>query len=224
MTWFDKLKDFVKVEIKELIKININIINEPKTENVYTTSPDKKTVNINFAQINLQEKKEILKILKEGFDQDDILLIENKANYRIKDIRSKLKDGVIEEILNFYRGKIEEQHWRALRASLYVRKTFEGREGSVDQLKKDLVKRFGEEGKMISNLCTAGYFDKEGYISQLYKEIYASGNFEPSKFKEEFKKIVTLSPFAEFVYIDMTEEELCCQILYKISVHKKYGI
>ncbi len=55
---------------------------------------------------------------------------------------------------------------------------------------KDLTKKFGEEGKMISNLCTAGYFDPDGYISQLYKEMSGSPNFDLLKFKEEFRKIL----------------------------------
>ena len=91
-------------------------------------------------------------------------------------------------------------------------------------MKKDLIKRFGDEGRIICNLCTSGYFDEGGYIKQLYGEMSASSDFEPAKFRGEFKKIVTLSPFAEFVYKDMSEEELAGEINQKLSTYQKYGI
>lgn len=225
MTWFDKLKDIIKIEIKELIKININTVNNPDPEVNHTLSADKKTLTINATKVEAEgKKKELFEALKEGVEQDDLLLIESKAECRIKDIRAKLKEGDIGTILKFYKDKIDENHWKALQASLYVRKVFEKREGSIDYLKKDLIKRFGDEGRIICNLCTSGYFDKDGYITQLYTEMSASSDFEPAKFGEEFKKIVTLSPFAEFVHKDMSEEELAGEINQKLSTYQKYGI
>ena len=94
--------------------------------------------------------------------------------------------------------------------------------GNIKNLKLDIIKRFGDEGRNISSLCSAGYF--EGYIRQVYEEMSTTSSFTNEDFKRYFRTIVRISPFAIFVSEDKDKDELSGEILHKISVHKNYGV
>jgi len=125
------------------------------------------------------------------------------------------------DILAFYRDKIDPIHFKAMEASVYLREVFqEGKD--VTELKSDIIKKYGTQGKNITNMCSAGYF--EGYIREVYDEMSSDMDFKMNDFTKYFNVLVTTSPFAIFVHKEMGEDELSGLILHKIASHQKYGV
>jgi hypothetical protein len=125
-----------------------------------------------------------------------------------------------EQILIFFKKIISEDDFLALETSLYLRYLFTKKEfTSVKKIKKDIIYKFGDRGKNICNLCSAGYFDR------LLKEIY---NSDKTKDKKEFKKIyeliITNIILAIFVNSTMEFNQIDLEITNKIYANKKYGI
>src|SRR3989338_2742678 len=222
MSFVDKLKDIFKVDMRGWFntkKTQIIIVNNPAQKTPFVHS--EQNLKINFLALDSEVKKQLQLALKEAFDEKEVDLLEQISKERVEDIKEKSKNPKTQEILEFYKGKIRDDHLKALEACLYLRSVFlEG--GNIKNLKLDIIKRFGDEGRNISSLCSAGYF--EGYIRQVYEEMSTTSSFTNEDFKRYFRTIVRISPFAIFVSEDKDKDELSGEILHKISVHKNYGV
>ncbi len=224
MSWLDKLEHIIKVDLRglKIFSPNINIIRNPEKKEKATISEDKKIININFDSLEDSEKKELLNSIKQGFDDNEIKnLLEDNSEKLVKDIKLESGSQITKKVLDFYKDKISYKHYQALEASLYLRRVFERGE-PINNLKRDIVQKFGEDGRNICNLCSAGYF--EGHIKQVYSEMSFSKGFSIVKFKDHFEDIVKTSPFAIFVSKETNGDELSGEIYHKLQTYKKYGV
>ena len=107
------------------------------------------------------------------------------------------------------------------RASLYLAKCFsEGKKGQTAKLKEDIMLRFGEKGRNIANLCSAGYLDT--YLRPLSEAIKNNEESEEAvkkRFLEIYSMIITSEPFTLFVNKRMSSETIKGEIENK----RKYG-
>lgn len=83
----------------------------------------------------------------------------------------------------------------------------------------DIIARFGERGKNICNLYTAGYFDSQ--IKPLYEEV---GTSDLLQFNQIYEQIVTESPYAVFIHAEMSVKNVGETVKQKMEISKKYGI
>lgn len=213
----------------------INIKNEPSKDKIKISKKGKEieitpanlkkkdwdSVEINKGAIDDKEWNDVQKVLKKDFDEHDTTFIEEDAKEKVDDIKQKLELKTTKDVLNYYKGKISDWHLRILEASLYLREKFN--EGTcIDLMKRDIVNSFGDEGRNICNLCTAGYFD--GFIKELYEEMEKEPGFSIEKFRRKFRKMVRDTPFAVFVHQFKEEESLKGEITSKLEMFQAYGI
>src|SRR3989344_4051773 len=186
MAWFEKLTSFINIDLKglKLINVNIAIIKDPKNKDKFTLSEEENKLIINSSALDETETNKLIEVVGEGFNAGEIDLLEEKSSERVSDIKKTSSSSETRRILEFYKDKISEQHWNALESSLYMRAVFRRGE-PVGELKRDIVNKFGEDGRNISNLCSAGYF--EGYIKQVYDEMAFQKEFTIDKFTSYFK-------------------------------------
>jgi len=216
--WFGKLKEIIKINIKN--SFNIIIVNKPDIDQKSILSDKNKTVELNYPKLTGEERKLLGSSLRKGIKDKELNLLETDSNERVKDIKEKFNLKCNKDILDFYRGKISPEHYKALEASLYARSYFKLGQSILD-MKKDIRNKFGEDGNNICNLCTTGYF--EGYIKEAYEEMQSSPDFSIIKWQDYFQIIVRTSPFAIFVHKEMSENELSGKILFRLKTYKKYS-
>lgn len=223
MSLLDKLSKLINISLPKLKRLgNIHIFSDNETEKI-TINDNKKVINVTI-NINKLESENIplLKTtLTELVTENDELLIEDNARKTLEDFSNVDKQRANQSVLEYFKGKIPSKDIEILRASLYLKSVFE-REGPVFQLKQDIMNRFGDRGRNISNLCTAGYFTSQ--IKPLYDEMYAQPNFSPDEFLKVYEIIVTESPYAVFINAGMSQEDVKREVLDRIEVDKKYGI
>ncbi len=126
-------------------------------------------------------------------------------------------------MLDYFKEKLTKEDFEILKVSLFLRTRYRLKE-NVSRIKSDIIKRFGDRGKNIANLCSAEYF--ENFIRPLWDTIHksiASKNEANQKFNEIFELIVRNGLLAVFVNYHMTENKLVSQIAGKIEESKKYG-
>ncbi|MFB6189995.1 MAG: hypothetical protein ABEJ91_00285, partial [Candidatus Nanohaloarchaea archaeon] len=75
-----------------------------------------------------------------------------------------------------------------------MRKLVEEEDKNPEPIKEDIQDRFGEEGRKITSLCSAGYFDEDGYLRELYQNMNQEDDFQ-----DRFDEIVRFLPFTVFV-------------------------
>ncbi len=224
LSFIDKIKSLfenanINIKILNFENSNFSIVNQTGNSKKIIQQDNK--LMFNYPQFDDSEKNILKEGLKESFNNSEIDLLEDNSNDTINDFESKASKRSNKTILEFYKDKILDKHLRALEASLYLKEVFES--GSdISKLKKQIISKFGDDGRNICNLCSAGYF--EGYIKEVYNDFAFSNDFVPKKFMDYFDIILKTSPFAIFVSREMTEIELSGLINHKLDTHKKYGI
>ena len=225
MNFWDKLagifKGAVEISAVKYENCTFHVDNKNITDKKLEYKKEERTVTLNLNKLEPAENKQFKEILKSAVLKEEQILLENEASRTIEDFKTKDADVENQKLLNFFRDKIPPEDYEALRASLYLRSKYD--EGiDVYQLKADIMTKYGERGKNISNMCTAGYFEK--WLIPLYKEMEQSPDFLIDKFKFTYDIIVKESAFAVFVHRDMRGEEVKDIILGKIHTNLEYGI
>lgn len=182
------------------------------------------TVNVNSGEItinpnNLQapEQEKIKAFIKNDAFQD--------CDYFLTDKDSALKlteeKIIAKEIVKFQplETVIPRDDFYILKAALVVREVHnQGK--PVEDLKENIFKIYGERGRKICNLCTAGYYED-------MLELYIAGKDESGFNKEEFigryNIVVQESAFSVFVHAGKSKEALKKNILDKLGNNKRYG-
>lgn len=214
MTFFDKLTSIVRIsapKLKILKLIGLKILSE-NTINITIKKNDNRQIVI--------PPDELKKLIKASLEEK-YLIIDESAQKRIEDFSSVNSTIIFQSTYDFFKGKIPSSDLEILRASLYVKTVYERGE-SVNDLKWQIMQKYGVRGKNIVNLCTAGYFDS--IIKPLYGEMLKRAGFTPEDFTSTYNKIIEHYTFAVFVSSRMTKDELKKEITSKIEDNKKYGV
>ncbi|MBS3076837.1 hypothetical protein J4233_01050 [Candidatus Pacearchaeota archaeon] len=216
MSWLDKLKALFNIEVNSPL-ININVTRNSDNSlrgKGYSIDEEKQRLYVNYDGLPEEKKKKLAEIFRDRVESGGEVF-EDKTYILLKDLYDYQKNkGEDKKVLDFFAPLIPKDDYEALEASLYLRKKFSERL-DVRKLKEDIRRRFGDRGNNISNLCTAGYFEK--FLIQLY-------NYSREDFKEIYEVIVSKSAMAVFVSSQMSDYEITQDLRRKIDLSKKYGL
>jgi len=220
MNLLDKLSKLFGVDFSKLKKFHIHILSDNQHEN-FTINDNRKIVIINTGKLDSKKIPQLQTIVKDLVTENDELLIEDNASKTIEDFKEVDSQTENRNLLEYFKGKIFSKDIEILRASLYLKTVYERGE-NVSQLKQDIMNRYGDRGKNISNLCSAGYFTSQ--IKPLYEEMYSHPNFSAEEFSKVYEIIITESPYAVFINSRMSEKDVKKEVLSRMEIGKKYGI
>lgn len=214
-TILDKLKQLFKIDISLKNLINIQINSNNTTTEKYIILEDERALSVNLSHLSIEEKVRLKEILNDSVS-NGVPLLEEKAKERTEDIFLKEHSTEENNILDFFKGKIPEDDYTALRASLYLRNRFRERVSrqEIDNLKREIIQKYGKRGRNISDLCSAGYFEALMEVAQ---------NIDQESFDELYEELVGKSAFALFVSEKTTPKQLINDISKKININLKYG-
>lgn len=218
---FERLKEFIKVDITIHNLINIQI-NNNNSSNQVDYSEDEGHLSVNYQKLPYVEKNKIREITR-GAQHEGVPVLLNETQELIKDIKLNEAEPEVKSLLIFFRNKIPPDDFSALRAAIYIDKL--AREGigykEVYRLKGDVARRFGGRGLKICNLYALGYF--ETMIKPIYEESNQHGFFDRKKFFHKYNIIINEEAFAIFVPDTMEKDEVKNAIKIKIARNLRYG-
>ncbi len=227
MSFLDKLKDFVSakfnINIHHLINVNVHVTRNDSSRQIEYHEAGR-TLTINVEKFTPAQLDEFRPLLRGAVDEDDKIILEKESEALLEDIASKESAGDTTALLHFFKDKIPKEDYSALRAALYVRKSFQ--EGSnsdvVHKLRNDIIRKYSRRGRNISNLCSSGYFEK--MIKPIYEEMKRSPDFSQEEFLEYYNTIIEEEAFAVFVSGGMSTDEVRQEVENKIKRNLRYGI
>lgn len=182
--------------------VNVNIINLGE-------NPSEKTID------------ELRQLLIPAFKKNEILFVEEKSEELLDRFNEFKKYGDTDGILDFFKDKIPATDYTILETGIYIAHLISTGENTV-ALKHEVVERYGERGKNIVNLATAGYFNT--HIKPLYEQIDIIDEFGIQDFNEEYERIINQLPFSIFVHNSQTREDVLAEIKERVDNRKKYSI
>ena len=174
-----------------------------------------------MAQLKNKDKRKWENIINAAVEGEDKLLLEDNATKLLESFEQEEEKSEYAATINFFKQKIPSSDLEILRASLYIKSLYDKGE-PVRELKSSVMYKYGERGRNISNLCSAGYFTS--YIKPLYLEMESQENFSNQDFIKVYNIIIKHSAFAIFVNSQMSLDELNEQIAQSMEFNKKYGI
>lgn len=218
------LKNLVNVDVKDFLKSEVN--NYHITVNLQApliqVDPKTKKAIINLGALPPEFPREkIQQLIRDAVLKEDHLLIEEHAAQTIDEFRQTETETNVLSVLKELTEYVTPTDLIILRASLYLREKFKKGE-SIKTLKEDIIYRYGDRGRKITNLCSAGYFEKT--IIPLLKEMKTDHRFSKEKFIQTYNLIVEESGFAVFVSGRMGDAKVESEIVDKIKSNIKYGV
>jgi hypothetical protein len=205
MSFFSDLKQIIPSNTaKDLFGYDVKLNFSKKSGlKLFDINHPDKLLTIYVNRLSIKEERNLKASIKKHFELDNIYLIEESKTALLERLYS-YNDKRDNQILAFFKPILSGLDWQALRDSLFLRNEFKLR-NNVGQLKNDIVLRYGERGNVISNMCTAGYFEetmiplynnssKEFWayydmaIDRGITALFVNGKMTVAKIKEEIKR------------------------------------
>ncbi|NLA30370.1 MAG: hypothetical protein GX880_00935 [Methanomicrobiales archaeon] len=225
MAFLDGLKEFVRVHLNINIQVGVktvNIVADPGADAVCFNETTG-ALKINWEKLPEDKIEELKPLIQDAVRKHAALLIENKSKELLEEIKITESSKEDQDFLSFFKGKIPDDDYTALRASLHVKRRFEegAQKEEINRLKLDIIKRYSRRGRNICDLCSAGYF--EGLI-KIYEEMQKYPDFSNEAFLEVYNPIVDEGNLTVFVSGGRTEDQVRQEIESKMRRNRQYGI
>lgn len=207
-----------KIIAKPGVTIRLNY--EPQTKlaqmgEMYVYKKKEKLIVINVPELGAANKLLVLDIIRSVHEQGEIIWKESRAE-PLSSYEEYNSENRNKAILSFFESILPTDDFIALKLSLFLRSEAE-KGKKIYNLKNDIYNRFGERGGNISNLCSAGYFDKGKELETLYKKA-------PQEFNKYYEMVVGAKARALFVHNKMTDAQLEKEINGMVEKAIKYAM
>lgn len=217
MSFFKELHRIIPIELSdELDDFSLSIKKENKGRNKhlpYRINKSRKEVIIFLDNLSWKENKDLKKVILKYFRNNEVKFIEQSKVDLIKRLID-FNHGDSVKILNFFKDILNNTDYNALRDSLFLREEYK-RGNSIGYLKSEILSNYGQRGNIISNLCSAGYFEE--VMMPLYNE-------DKTKFYEFYDLAVDRGVKALFVNHNMTVNKIINEIKHRIKSAKNSGL
>ncbi|MBA3065089.1 hypothetical protein KJ633_06985 [bacterium] len=234
MGWEDFFKDLFSANLNAKVADSIQkgdgdtfnncsfVINCQSSE-AATIENGKKIINPEkLSQADQNILNTLLKERAKELTKGEPIFLTTKDNDWAEDIKRKDSAPEVQEILEFYKDKISSVDLIILRQAMYIKKVFlEHKNQKVREMKRDIRDKYGKRGANITNLCTAGYYEKD--FKEMYEtlsKIYTTEDKIKTKFLGLYDPYIDDLPRSVFVSFEMKEEDIEKEILTRL----KYGI
>lgn len=216
---FDKLKSLLKITGIDISKLeNISLVKDAKDISLIKVDKRKVTINLNSPDLDKQTGKQLKQVINEALNLDAMPVLRDEVEEEVKLI-SKSGGTPTDE---FFKDKISNTDLLILRTAEYINEVYKTDKGKGARLKSELVSRYGERARNITNLCAEGYFEE--YFIPLYKALANRPDFNPDEFKDTFNFIVDTTPFTVFLSNSMSEDVAIEAIKDKLARCQRYGM
>lgn len=222
MTWLESLQNLVDIDLGDISILDITYVNvksEGTDPPIEVDEDDGLTVDL--ASIDESRRAEALEHVMTNYEEGGEIF--KVPTYEEKKAIEATDTSRIEETLEFFRPIISNRHHRILEAALYLREAWE-QDRDVPSKKRDIVEKYGPDGRYIANLCTAGYFDEGRYFRELYSEMQEEDDWKEGDFRDVFEEIIKNQPFTVFVSRAQSADDVVIEVRAKLRKYERYGV
>ncbi|MEA3378050.1 MAG: hypothetical protein U9Q69_00265 [Nanoarchaeota archaeon] len=222
MSILDKLKTLFEGKFGDIFANNtIKLFDFSKNVSNVLELKDGQKLSLDVSKATSEEKKKIKKEIIDVMvqNQDEALFLD-KSEQKTNQIKRNLPVNNDEELLKFYKDKLNPNMFKALETSIVVRNSWKKGE-DITELKRDIAWKYPSFGNNLCNLVTRNYFEK--YFKELYEKMLEQDDFSIVIYQQEVERIVESLPYMVFINRHKSYEEFSGEVKFKIDRLKKYG-
>jgi len=192
------LEDKLGIEFSPDITIrNVNLIN---IEGGDKFQKNGQTLNLNLHELDPEERRKLLDLPKHQFETDGRVLREVEAK-EVTAMESGYSSDM-DEILEYFEGILTGNYLDIIERGLHLRALISEKDLSREEIrskKRDIARRHGFEAMYLSSLTTAGYFNPDGGLRDLYVDMGLNDNYDRMNFQKELERLVENELICVFV-------------------------
>lgn len=213
--------DYLKKEDVE-IRLVENGPNEPPFRPI--RAEDREIIELNYTVLDDDKISKFTSQFEPTFDsQGRLLTHEQEVEFNVAD--GARGDPQIEEILEFF-SFLPMGDLRLLRRSLSIRKAWEDEDFYVEREQMDgwkqaLDRKFGSHGSTVANYCSSGYYELDGVIPEMMREIQERYD-DLGKIQSLYDNIIENQPFVVYVGKNEDPERISRRLRRKLKQHDSY--
>jgi hypothetical protein len=211
----EKIRTLVEVRISKLINVDLSIHIEG--------SPHASILIIDPERLDGKQRAALKRALREEGLPEAGVILEAQSEIKVDEIRKALPSH--EDIAQKLSPVIPESDKPLMYACLLLRRRSEAGE-SVEGVKLDICKAFGNRGRNFANLCSAGYLESWAY--PLYEDLLKTNPGQPelakAKFQQYYNETLQDLPWTEFVASRQSADEAREHIIVKMKRNRANGI
>lgn len=224
----DGQKDHIKYDLdilesdKEEVKIVEKGPKKPPFDKIEENG--RRIIELNLNAFNQNQKERIKNKIEAAYeDQGRLLSSEEEVTYDT--VEQAHADERNKEIISHFNQYISEPQKQLLQRCLSLRTAFEGNQfiptETIEEWKNDLADKFGNSARTVANLCSSGYYDKNGILRKIMAEI-SENNDNQHTIEQKYKKIINNKPFVVYVGKNDSTEKINGKLRQKIKRYDSY--
>lgn len=229
MGFLDRLKNLLEINTGDDIDITVEegarvtFVNDGHGMEI---DESERHIRYDFGSLDEGEYTETIDIIPEGREEaEDFEREEGEEEYRAIE---SADPSPVQETIRYFDGVLTDRYHEMLRQALFLRQIMEleHRPSSfqIDERKRDIAERFGDEAYYVIHLCSSGYFDENRYFRELYEEICETPGLDVEDFRDEFETIVTEEVMTLFVNMDDSPRQVQNGIRSNLAKYERYSV
>jgi len=216
------LENLLDVNFSPDIDIDIDVLNFTNHEDGNRFQKDGRTLNLNLAALEPEKRRKVLQLAPEEFEQQGRLLREEEAA-ETRAMENRFDDDM-DEILDYFDVILSDRYLSILDSSLYLRVLIEERDLTKEEIqerKHDLARRHGYEAIYISSLVSAGYFDPDAGLRDLYVDMGLNEEYDRYNFQSVLCNLVEHKILCYFVENDEEDNEATQAVRERLAKYQR---
>lgn len=216
----DRLETIFDIEFAP--DIDVNFLNFTRLDGRDRFRAEEKTLHLDLEALDQEELSQLRELSPAYFDQEGRVL-RNTEQEETSEIESGY-DEQKEEIVDYFEPILPERYHSALEQSLYLRGLIERRDlhkEEIFQRKRDIADEYYLSSTYFCSLGTAGYFDRDGGIRNLYMEMGLNEEYDRLNFFSELEDLIEQRLLCVFVESDDEVDEVTKEVRGRLARYQR---
>lgn len=203
----EALEEILGVSFKPSVEVDyLNLI---KVEDGDRFRKEGRTLHLNLIPLAPKERREILQLVQSQFEEEGRVLRHDEEEETSAMVSEYSED--FDEMANFFDGFLSERWLKILEKALHLRVLIEERDLAKEDIQKkkgQIARWHGANAMYVSSLATAGYFDPDGGLRDLFVDMGLNSQYNKYNFQQTLEEYAQKKLLCEFVENDDSVENV----------------
>lgn len=196
----EDIEDILGVTFRD--DVIIERVNLEFSDNEKRLRKSGETLYLNIEECSEDEREHLRSLVRDKFDGSHVLRLDEHEEAQAMETGY---EHDLDEILTYWDGILSPNYHEILERSLYLRGLINEKDLSkemIQERKGQIARECGSEAMYVSSVVTAGYFDPNGGLRDLFVEMGLNKEYDKLNFQSELKKYIEKELLCVFVEND----------------------
>lgn len=214
----EALEKILDIEFKP--DIDISVLNFTKIEGEDRFQADGRTLHLNIEELEPEQVEQLQELPRQQFESEGRVLRSDEEE-EVNAIEAGYDDE-FDEIVEYFEPIISDRYHSILEASLHLRALINQKDLSKEEIqdrKREIARKHGGEAVYLSSLTSAGYFDPDGGLRNLYLDMGLNKQYDRLNFQQELEVLVDNKILCVFVESNDDVWETTTDVRSQLKTH-----